>query len=172
MDIYQNAKPGSIIRVEVLPTDGGEPIVVFEGIDRATPCPGVFSVPINARPVSSAGPSMEVRITLDQSRLGNWNEIDAVELIGLDASGASLRQWAVEAQPRASTATMPVRKPATARRHDRRGDATTAWASLSSNGRDTLTLYFSTPVTVQQVDIYQNDNPGSIVRVELVPVIG
>ncbi len=176
VDIYQNANPGSIIRVEVLPADGSAPIVVFDGIDRTTLCPGVFSVAINAEPapVTSAGPITEVRITLDQSRTSNWNEIDAVELIGLDASGASLRQWAAEATATSQygddawAASQATGAPDTLEC----GDATTAWASLYSDGRDVLTLYFSTPVTVQQVDVYQNYNPGSIVQVELVPVTG
>ncbi len=176
VDIYQSSNPGSIIRVEVLPADGSAPIVVFSGIDRTTQCPGILSVAINAEPapVTNAGPVTEVRITIDQSRTGNWNEIDAVELIGLDAAGASLRQWAAEASATSQYGddAWAAFQAAGAPDTPGCGDATTAWASLSGSGRDTLSLYYTTPVTVQQVDIYQNYNPGAIVRVELVPVTG
>ena len=47
------------------------------------------------------------------------------------------------------------------------GDIPTAWASSSSTGQDFLTLVYDTPVFVQQIDIYQTLNPGSIVSVDI-----
>jgi hypothetical protein len=48
------------------------------------------------------------------------------------------------------------------------GDIRTAWASASSSGVDTLTVYFETPVYPTQVNIYQTYNPGSITGISLI----
>lgn len=44
-------------------------------------CPRVFSIPVTGVDV----PVVAVRIHLDQREGGNWNEIDAVELVGIEA---------------------------------------------------------------------------------------
>jgi hypothetical protein len=78
INIHQTYNPGSIVRVEVKDTAG-----VYHTVYTATPvvmdiCPYPLSVviPEFSHPVEA------VRITLDQSRLQSWNEIDAVELVG------------------------------------------------------------------------------------------
>ena len=38
-----------------------------------------------------------IKISLDQSIKGGWNEIDAVELVGTTADGTLIRQWATNA---------------------------------------------------------------------------
>jgi len=76
--IYQTLGRGSIARV-ILIDENGESQTVWEGTDAAEPCPGILSVPV----VRTATRITEVRVELDESRTGFWNQIDAVELIGL-----------------------------------------------------------------------------------------
>ena len=80
INIYETHSPGFIVRVEVVDEDGyyytiweGEPASVDE-------CPRVLSIPVTGIDSPVAG----VRIHLDQSEGGNWNEIDAAELVGTE----------------------------------------------------------------------------------------
>ncbi len=76
--IYETFNPGSIVKVEVVSTVS-EYITVWEGPPGAVEiCPRVFVVKV--RDVDA--PVSGVRITLDQSVINDWNEIDAVKLIG------------------------------------------------------------------------------------------
>ncbi|MBK9125310.1 MAG: hypothetical protein IPM16_19605 [Chloroflexi bacterium] len=81
VNVYQVYNPGSIVNIAVVDAETGARIDLPNSIDAAgnTPCPGVFTVDISDinRPVSG------VVIYLDQSVLGTWNEIDAVELVGV-----------------------------------------------------------------------------------------
>jgi hypothetical protein len=83
VNIRQTYNPGSIVRVDVISADGK----TFTLPDSADPpghtsCPGVFTVP-----VPPGLPAVNVVVIyLDQSIGGDWNEIDAVELVG-EASG-------------------------------------------------------------------------------------
>ena len=124
----------------------------------------------------SAPPAIEtpvtgVRITLDESLTGNWNEIDAVELIGMDADGVELSQWAISAEATSQyaddswSASQATGTPDTAEC----GDYGTAWASDSPDGPETLTLQYGMPMIPTAVNIYETYNPGAIVRVELLP---
>lgn len=79
IEIHQNYAPGSIVKVEVV-DEAGMPTIVYEA--QAAPigqCPYVQVVPV-------AGVTAKVTmviITVDQSVITDWNEIDAVELIGI-----------------------------------------------------------------------------------------
>lgn len=76
--VYQTYGRGAVSRVTLLDT-AGDRHVAWEGVDEAEPCPGVLAVP-----VSLMGTRVDtVRIELDESRTGSWNQIDAVELIGI-----------------------------------------------------------------------------------------
>lgn len=76
--IYETYNPGSIVRVEVI-TVVADYIAVWEGDPEASgECPRVFSVPVEGIEAPITG----VRLTLDQSVIGDWNEIDAVQLVG------------------------------------------------------------------------------------------
>jgi hypothetical protein len=81
VNVYQVYNPGSIVNIAVVDAETGDRIDLPNSIDAPgnTPCPGVFTVDISDinRPVSG------VVIYLDQSVLGTWNEIDAVELVGV-----------------------------------------------------------------------------------------
>lgn len=75
--IHQTFGRGAVSRVTIL-DDAGNREVVWEGTDDREPCPGVLRV----RVPPTAMRAGTVRIDLDESRTGTWNQIDAVELVG------------------------------------------------------------------------------------------
>ncbi len=77
VSIHQSYGPGAISRVTLIDAEG-EGLVVWEGTDNTEPCPAVLTVRVPTLP----GPVATVRIDLDESRTGTWDEIDAVELVG------------------------------------------------------------------------------------------
>lgn len=90
VNIHQTFTPGSIIRVELVNTDP-ETDITIELPDSAdppgnTPCPGVFTLDVS---LEDPQPVNGVIIYLEQSIGGNWNEIDAVELVGFDPEMAT-----------------------------------------------------------------------------------
>ena len=84
VNIYQTYNPGSIVRVALV-TEDGENIFVPDSADPPgnTPCPGIFTLDITG----VTTPVIGVIIYLDQRIGGNWNEIDAVELVGTTVGG-------------------------------------------------------------------------------------
>ena len=76
--IYQTLGRGAIFRVSLVNEDG---VVqrVWEGEDTDRTCPGalIVTVPQTAERI------IGVNIDLDESRTGFWNQIDAVEFIGV-----------------------------------------------------------------------------------------
>jgi hypothetical protein len=80
IQIYQTFNPGFITQVTI--TDLlGEVHLVYEGVPQPSPeCPSILTIPIaNADYAGNV-----VTITLDQTGSpGGWNQIDAVELIGI-----------------------------------------------------------------------------------------
>ncbi len=115
-----------------------------------------------------------VRITLDQTLTGSWNEIDAVELVGVDENNQSVRQWAsgAEATSEYNSTTWSAMQATGAPDTPACGDFTTAWASATSTGQDNLTLTYDTPVLPNAINVYQSYNPGAITRVEVLPADG
>ena len=81
VNIYQTYSPGSITRVELVNRDSGTVLKVNKSNDKPgkTPCPGIFTLNIDGVEQAVNG----VVIYLDQTIGGNWNEIDAVELVGI-----------------------------------------------------------------------------------------
>ncbi|MEQ8677017.1 MAG: hypothetical protein RLP44_14825 [Aggregatilineales bacterium] len=82
VNIYQTYNPGSIIRVELSNTTSGEIVEIPNSADPLgnTPCPGVFTLAVPELDLLADG----VLIYFDQTIGGGWNEIDAVELVGID----------------------------------------------------------------------------------------
>ncbi|MCK6570206.1 hypothetical protein L6V77_03750 [Myxococcota bacterium] len=93
IQIHENDKPGAIARV--LAGDGtAPPVVVFEG-------PYSVTGERNLLKIRAGGvPARLIRIELASERVPGWNEIDAVELIGVDGT----RQWATGARASSSYA--------------------------------------------------------------------
>jgi hypothetical protein len=81
ISIYQTYNPGSIIRVEVSNSQTEDMLELPDSADPPgnTECPGVFTLDISD--VDFAIDT--VTIFLDQTIGGGWNEIDAVELVGV-----------------------------------------------------------------------------------------
>jgi hypothetical protein len=85
INIFQTFTPGSITAVDLIPAEGDDLITVDNSADPGTDCPGVFSLNLP----EDLPEVMGVVIYLDQSIGGSWNEIDAVELVGLVAGDPS-----------------------------------------------------------------------------------
>lgn len=92
VNIYQNLSPGAIVAIEIIPDD--EDPIRFEVEDQTEDCPSVLSINLP----SGLPESNSVTIYLEQDIVGYWNEIDAVELVGLaegdedDAEESSLEE--------------------------------------------------------------------------------
>lgn len=78
VNIYQNYNPGAITQIEMIPAEGDYTIPIANSADPGTACPGVFSVNLPDGLPEANG----VIIHLNQTLVGDWNEIDAVELVG------------------------------------------------------------------------------------------
>lgn len=80
--IHESFNPDQVVKVEILNPEGQYVVVLEkppEPIDR--PCPYQLLIPVDGINFKSD----TVRITVDQSVLGlGWNEIDAVELVGVE----------------------------------------------------------------------------------------
>ncbi len=76
--IYQTFGRGAISRVSLI-DETGTAQRIWEGSDTSEPCPGTLVVAVPQTTVRIVG----VLIDLDESRTGFWNQIDAVELIGV-----------------------------------------------------------------------------------------
>ena len=76
--VYQTFGRGAITRVTFVDTQGTGH-VIWEGSDAREPCPGILAVTVPQTEYRV----LSVRIDLDESRTGFWNEIDAVALVGL-----------------------------------------------------------------------------------------
>jgi hypothetical protein len=81
--IRETFNPGAICKIAAISKDKME-IVLWEGDGNPMPAP----VDMVMRPVLGIK-SDRIKIHLDTKRIGGWNEIDAVELIGVDG----IRQW-------------------------------------------------------------------------------
>jgi len=78
INIHETYSPGFINKVEVKDQKGMYR-TVWEGMPGAVEqCPRVMTIPVSGVDVRVNA----VRINLDQRNGGNWNEIDAVELVG------------------------------------------------------------------------------------------
>ncbi len=83
INIYQTYNPGSITDVQLI-TASGDVIDIPDSADPLgnTECPGVFTLDLSEMTEAVVG----VIINLDQTIGGSWNEIDAVELVGITST--------------------------------------------------------------------------------------
>jgi len=80
VNIVQSYNPNQVLFVDLLDTEGElHGIYVGEPEDMSDECPYTLSIPVEGADYLVVG----VRITIDQSVLATWNEIDAVELVGI-----------------------------------------------------------------------------------------
>jgi len=76
--IYQTLGRGAIFRVSLVDEEGIAQRI-WEGEDTDRTCPGMLTVVVPQTAERIVG----VHIDLDESRTGFWNQIDAVELVGV-----------------------------------------------------------------------------------------
>ncbi len=85
INIYQTYNPDQVVKVEVVDANMTYHIV-YENtpMDRSfDECPYMLSIPIENHFEGVTG----VKISVDQSELESWNEVDAVELVGYPIDG-------------------------------------------------------------------------------------
>ena len=170
VNIHETFTPGSITGIELIPADGSKNIAIAQSSDSGfKTCPGLFSVNISGVTTTVSG----VVIHVDQSKAASWDEIDAVQLVGQQPDG-QVNQFASSASATSQygvsdwSATQATNAPDVMSCSDNKK----AWASASSNGVDTLTVTFATPMIPAQINIYETYNPGSITSIDLIPANG
>ena len=103
INIYQTHTPDQISRVELL-DEKGVYHEVYTGVPILTECPYILSIPVEGADYQAVG----VKITNDQTQVDlPWNEIDAVELVGLKEIGEAQ----TPAQPTAEVVETPTAEP-------------------------------------------------------------
>ncbi|RPJ25977.1 MAG: hypothetical protein EHM35_15225, partial [Planctomycetaceae bacterium] len=88
VNIHQTYNPGYITEVLLIELDGTEHSIYQATGALESECPFVLSIPITD--VDMTVGVMSLRIILDQSALGSWSEIDAVEMVGYAMDGATV----------------------------------------------------------------------------------
>jgi hypothetical protein len=80
LNIYETYNPGAVIKIEAYQAAGNEWVVLWEGEAAPSDTPiRIFSPEFE--PADFA--TNQIRLTLDSAAVSGWNEIDAVELVGL-----------------------------------------------------------------------------------------
>jgi hypothetical protein len=81
VNIFQTYYPNQVVKVELIDS-ASEYHVIYTGEPESTEqCPYVLSIPVDDVDYTVVG----IRVTIDQSEIMNWNEIDAIELVGMPA---------------------------------------------------------------------------------------
>lgn len=92
--VRETCGPGAVSKLSAVFADGSE-LVLWEGLEPASSAPVEMEFTPDVTVMAGA-----IRVYLDTTRVKGWNEIDAVELVGLDGS----RQWATSASASSSYA--------------------------------------------------------------------
>jgi hypothetical protein len=79
VNIVQTYYPNQVVKVELIDNTSEYHVVYTGEPESIEQCPYVLSIPVKDADYLVAG----VRITIDQSEVQDWNEIDAVELVGV-----------------------------------------------------------------------------------------
>ncbi|MGB9301910.1 MAG: hypothetical protein WCD51_15155 [Anaerolineae bacterium] len=180
INIYETYSPGAINKVEVK-DEAGLYYTVWQGTPATVEqCPRVFTVSVSG----VSAPVKAVRINLDQREGPYWNEIDAVELVGVP-SGAppvvpaatptqppvagAVRQWAVGgvASSSYSDPDWGAQQATGAPNVTECVDDQRAWASETAEGVDWLEVTFATAVVPTEINIHESVTPGFINKVEV-----
>lgn len=87
VNIFQTYNPDQVVEVELIDMDGAYDSVYTQEPEEASECPYTLNLEGDPTEYLVQG----VRITIDQSVLGlGWNEIDAVELVGVPGEAVSV----------------------------------------------------------------------------------
>lgn len=79
VNIHQTYNPSQVVKVELYDLDGKSHEIYSASATDQSQCPYVLSIDVDDADYETNS----MKITIDQTYFGNWNEIDAVELIGL-----------------------------------------------------------------------------------------
>ena len=79
VNIYQTYYPNQVVKVELIDNTSEYHLVYTGEPESIEQCPYVLSIPVKDADYLVAG----IRITIDQAEIQDWNEIDAIELVGL-----------------------------------------------------------------------------------------
>jgi len=85
--VWESYNPGAVCKVSAILDDGTE-LILWEGQDPTREAPDALVVFVDGDVTTKS-----VTVYLDTSLVDNWNEIDAVELVGRDGT----RHWASSA---------------------------------------------------------------------------
>ena len=103
INIYETHTPSQIVKVELLDTSG-KYHEIYTSTPKLTDCPFILSIPI----ANAAYQVQGAKITVDQSKLNlPWDEIDAVELVGVSAGGGAAVAPEPPAAPPSSGGSLP-----------------------------------------------------------------
>ncbi len=179
INIYESFNPSQVVEVELIATDGSNHSIYTADPEIITECPYVLSLTVEAEFEVSG-----LRVRIDQSVRHAWNEIDAVELVGLagslegdsppPASDDVVEQWASQAVASSQygeagwSANQATGEP----NETSCGDSVFAWAAATTTGVEWLEVYFDEPVTAEMAEIYQNYHPGQVILVEAIDTTG
>jgi hypothetical protein len=78
VNIYQTYYPNQVVKVELIDSASEYHVIYTGEPESIEQCPYVLSIQVKDADYPVAG----VRITIDQMEVQDWNEIDAVELVG------------------------------------------------------------------------------------------
>jgi hypothetical protein len=81
VNIIQSYNPNQVSKIELIDNVSGHHVIYTGEPEAMGECPYVLSIPVEGAGYVVTG----IRITIDQSVLQDWNEIDAVELVGTPA---------------------------------------------------------------------------------------
>lgn len=76
--VYETWNPGRVVQIDLKDTAGNYH-TIFKGKDNTTQCPGMFSPEFPQTPYQVNGVKVYV-----EDPAGDWAEIDAVQLVGID----------------------------------------------------------------------------------------
>ena len=96
VNVVQTHSPDQVVKVELIDVNGTyHEVYTGKPRDKSDECPYTLSIQVTEAYFLAVG----VRVTIDQSVIpATWNEIDAVELIGV----GGLRQWVQKARAASS----------------------------------------------------------------------
>jgi hypothetical protein len=77
--IFESYNPGAVVRIEAFDLDEEEWVVLWEGQELTDEPLRTFSPALDEAEFQTD----QLRLTLDTAAVGGWNEIDAVELLGV-----------------------------------------------------------------------------------------
>ncbi len=173
LEIFESYNPGAVHKVSVFRLDGRE-VEAWRGTD---PTPVGSGIGISKIPLDTDFKINRVKIFIDSPSVSNWNEIDAVKLVGTNdrsqwafaveassiygVAGGNSMSFGAKPSYHHSQATGPPDTP-------RAGDSPTAWVSATTDGqKEWLQLEYAKAVVPKAIAVYETFNPGALYKVSV-----